>query len=55
MSFFDYKPQVRVEWCEQCKRETRQSRGYKEAQFTCRDPQHQHPSREEQEKNKGPV
>lgn len=50
MSYFSYKPEVRVAYCKTCKRETRQSRerGSK-ALFTCRDPQHIHPNREQQE------
>lgn len=61
MSYFDYKPEVRVAYCKICKRATRQSRERcrkcEQGQpckcksrplFTCRDPQHIHPNREQQ-------
>ena len=49
MSYFDYKPEVRIAYCKYCKRETRQSRGYERALFMCLDPYHAHPTREQQE------
>lgn len=49
MSYFDYKPEVRVAYCRVCGRLTRQSRGYNCALFTCLDPHHVHPTREQQE------
>lgn len=49
MSYFSYKPQVRIAYCKQCKRETRQSKGCDRALFTCIDPHHVHPTREQQE------
>jgi len=48
MNYFDYKPEVRIAYCCVCGRQTRQSRGHERALFTCLDPQHVHPTREQQ-------
>ena len=54
MSVFDKEVEVFELPCAQCQRTTRHQRTDKKALFTCVDPKHVHPTREDQENNRHP-